>query len=132
MSPWISLGETLYFGGKPGSGRRILHPVTLELGGPGPVPSDVRIGDLGSVAKSIATAALKAGYDVQAARTDPDTGTTAIGGHMLGWAFRAHHHTDRGWTITIHRPGWPTLNSNIADLRRTLTSQTPTDIGKAR
>jgi hypothetical protein len=92
---------------------------------------------LAGTAKSLLTAARRAGYTVRATRAlgpraprqvqqDIErTSSLALTGTMAGWRFQAIN-TDRdGWDVVLHRPGWPPEMANVTRLRTLFAAQTP-------
>lgn len=90
--------------------------------------------ELTGTAKSLASAATRAGYTVRAVTMVEDDGerSVALGGRMHDWGFTARWSARRGWEVRIRRPGWPEQAGNVVALRSMFTAQTPHDLGKVR
>jgi hypothetical protein len=90
---------------------------------------DLPLEHLDGTAKSLASAAIGAGYSVTAQRND--FGSVRLTGTMHGWAFSAILRASGGWDVALRRPGWPDLVSDVTALRATFKAQTPVKVGRA-
>lgn len=110
-----------------------MDPRTVIGPGRGEVPLDT----LAGTSKSLATAALRAGYEVEAKRFSGQrvprqpqqervhVTTTVLVGVAGEWGFFAAHNPRDGWDVVLYRPGWPRTMSSVTALRATFKAQTP-------
>jgi hypothetical protein len=107
---------------------------------PDVLATDVPADTLEGTAKSLATAAQRAGYTLRITRAlgprtprrvnDPveRVPSLALTGVMGHWRFTAIHTHRDGWDVTLHRPGWPPEPANITRLRTLFAAQTPATV----